>query len=229
MNERGELIRAVARVVPEYLFETVGGRDHCVMSCAIARTFLRKRGISVKLIGCRVLAANAEAWEAAGREPEGLLRLEADAHPRAKIVAVGFSEDALHRPKEVLARGSFPGHVVMTTRNPDMLVDPTLSQFSRPEHGIDFENSVLAVEMPRYQLQGFERHEDGLQGELGDGAGAILWNPDPTLDPRLGMGWEDSAVREYTSLLEPVFDRKITELIEAEAADTRVTDRVYLR
>lgn len=185
------------RATAEFLSAALDTRNYCCLAAEVLRAHLAEEGVASRIVPCRVITANRVVVDhfggldhfgdpSLGSPPDdgavGLLGYE------AQPTGAGLTR-LIPAPA---TRDAFPGHLVLTTRNPDMLLDPTISQVSSPDSGVDLEDAVIAEEIDRASLRAFERGAGGLGADSGDFG--ILYSPAPDLDYRLGMGWDDDEV-----------------------------------
>lgn len=184
---RADLIAEAAKQVTRMVDDMFEGRDQCVAACVLLREFLRERGVSTKLLAVRFLAANPTLAAWAGDDMERILD-GTDAPEGSMLHAIGYSPEGEKVPAD-----KFNGHMVMTSRNPDFLIDPTVRQAANEEHDLNFEGTVCN-EFSRGAIRRFERGESAIVAKT-EGGCLGVWIPAPDIDPRGGMGWDDEELR----------------------------------
>jgi hypothetical protein len=189
MSERGDIIAATMALTNEFIDATFARRNECVFGTEIMRRALARQGIGTKRLPVRVLIADPEAWESCGHSIINLMAGRA----QGRVAILGKADH------------EFPGHVVLTSRNPDLLIDPTLDQGNALLEGADLE--PLIHEVSRTDLRAFERSEGALGAHLDDGWG-LAWVPAPDIDLRRALGYEDAQVRDFFRMGGP-FDRAV--------------------
>jgi hypothetical protein len=188
VEERRRVLEALVRVLPEETEAAGMGRDTCVFCSWIGREVLRRFGISAKPVAVRAAIVNRQFWEDVGEDWNRVLDVKDDGlREESWSVALGFS----HGPPE---KGRWAGHLILTTRNPDMVLDLTLDQASRPEKGIPLE--PLAYQVDRSALRAFERGESPLEFAETDHGCRIVYGMVPDLSPSSGADWNGSDDRE---------------------------------
>lgn len=220
VEKRRELIRYATDAARAVLAEgqPPGKRDFCCAAVALLQDFLHANGIASKKWAVRVVLINDVLWKWCGGDLDRAIYSTEEPKPEGGFAkGVGFKH-----PKDV-DPAYFPGHMVVTTRNPDMLLDPTVNQFEVPERGVRMEGACCE-EVPREMLRHFERGDGAIVGLLDPtdedtlGAGAIAWLPAPDLDARFGMGWDDAVLREGWPIYSGELQRRMRARIDAQLA-----------
>jgi hypothetical protein len=157
--DRAEIIEAVREVVPAVV-APIFGKDTCILASRIGQELLREHGVAAKDHTCRGWALNRQMIEFIGGDLSELNekwdeeREQASVDAGAWSVGLGYSVHGDGSAEAAAEQGRFAGHVVLTTRNPDGILDLTLDQASRPEKDMELEPSFL--EMDRAGLRSFE-------------------------------------------------------------------------
>lgn len=113
--------------------------DACVLGASALLDLLRRYGVTGKPMASRVVVFNAAA----------AAKLERDGWPTdtdwytddAWTVGIG-GEGPTVKPED--RSPGWPWHLVVLTRNPDRLLDPTIAQVNRPAKGIE----LLPLSLP---------------------------------------------------------------------------------
>lgn len=213
LDERKQIIKALQRQLPELTTEIGFNRDICVLSGWAGRELLRRFGISAKPVAVRAVALNDVFWELTGEDWDKVfsVNLEDDDVPdEAWSVGIGFGPES---------PGRWPGHLVLTTRNPDMLLDLTLDQASRPERGINL--YPLADEIERGVLQAFERGEGTLSFYDPETGTRVAYGMIPDLKPNSGTDWRGMDSGELSEARKKLVDL-LEKRIKADLAPREV-------
>lgn len=183
---RGAIIDALVETLPPTLYAALERRDTCVLSSNIGRAVLRSYGIDARPLAVRALVCNRVAWEATEGDLTRLweMTLE-DAPEEFWTVGLGFGE---REP------GRFPGHLILSTRNPDRIIDLTLDQASRPDKGIRLE--PFSDDVDREALRKFERGEGVLRTDDAEDGSVVAYGRVPDLDYRRGTDWRGITAAE---------------------------------
>lgn len=186
VDERRRKIDALIESVPPIVVRHHGA-DSCVLGSNLGRALLREVGVDAKLTPVRMITYNRQMGEAIA-DPDGgrnIGRLfepwspdeDQAAHDAgARSVLVGWA----YPDEDVSQR--FVGHVVLSVRNPDGLIDLTIEQAARPQHGINVDPCFFPV--PRADLLRFMRGIGAVGFETEDGTG-IVYGYAADLAPRL--------------------------------------------
>lgn len=145
---RRAFVEATAKVVPEVLDQAGFKKDFglCILGTATVVETLRRLGVSARPLVAEAYILNAQAAERLKRG-ESLEQIYAAMEVDGSwTVGLGLDDRAVEP-------GRWPGHLVATTTNPDMLVDVSLDQASRPQRGIHLETGAWPLE-ERAQAQG---------------------------------------------------------------------------
>ena len=114
----------------------VAAVDSCILTTRVTIDVLRRYDVRCRPLAVKLLAMNAE-W--AKREKSGEEPTEAWKQQGAWCVGMGYGAPD-HKPE-----GGFDGHVV-TIAEEALLMDLSLDQASRPEHGMRLKPAVFALE-----------------------------------------------------------------------------------
>lgn len=159
-------LEAFARTTCDLLGEEVGRTDTCILSTRFAVDYLSRAGLDVRALPVEVCLYN-QAWhdkaEALGRFPQS--EEEAQDWVRAGCWSVGIG---LGYPDERGApfgknpdKPRYNGHLVAIVERA-FIVDISLPQANRPEHGIVVEPLVLKI-AKRSFLHGTSREVGGVK------------------------------------------------------------------
>jgi hypothetical protein len=180
MKDRRARVEAAMRVTNEMIKDMGHKRNECVFATEVMRRLLHAEGITTKRLPCRVWLIDPEAWRSCHHDIQQLRNAE-----RGRVVVIGTEK----------AEG-FGGHVVLTCRNPDLLIDPTLDQGNALLNGDgpDLEPEIHELERP--MLQGFEQGRGAIVGEDEISGWVLAWLPAPFLSLADADGWDDDEVHE---------------------------------
>lgn len=196
IEERRAILQALPPIHQEES-EAVGmGRDICVFASFTGREVLRRFGIMAKPVSVRALAVNKIHWEDVDGEWEKIINPAG--HPEVPdgwTVGVGFG-----KPK----KGRWPGHLILTARNPDVFIDLTIDQAARPEKGIPLKPFVNTV--PRDLLREFETGQ-GVLVAVDDESGARVLYGKIDLSPASGTDWNGGGDAEIRRFRDDFIDR----------------------
>jgi len=203
-EDRARVIDALPAALRDVTDEAGFRRDICVLAAWVGQQVLRSYGISARAHAVRAVILNRQMREHVGDDLDRLFEpwtaeLEEELDRRgAWSVLLGWEgRQRADRPRTPGRR--FPGHVILETRNPDRLIDPTLDQAARPERGMPLEPAAL--EVPRDQLKRFGRGDGVAAFEDEDSGVLTVYGVVPGLDFRRGADWHDAETRELTGPL----------------------------
>lgn len=122
------VISTLIEVTPEIVQGDLERQDLCVLASRVGQDALAYFGVAATPVTTRTIAFN-QAWFEFANAHDGNLDDPAWADQPADCWSVAVDERHEHD-------GRFPGHVVLVTD--DAMVDLSLGQFSRPDHGMEF-------------------------------------------------------------------------------------------
>jgi hypothetical protein len=204
VERRTAIIDALPHALRDALAEFDLGRDSCVLSSWLGREVLREHGINATAVPCLAIVANPALWQLAEEDELALAHLVFEGSEEELAAAGGYTVGIGFGSKQP---GRWQGHLILTTRNPDRLLDLTLDQASRPRHDMIVEPMSVAVD--RKALAGLQRGEGAIP-VLDQSGTVVLYLPHPNRDLgwKGGSAWGASGISDVRDdLLAFVIDR----------------------
>jgi len=202
METRKRKIEALVETLPPVM-GPVFGKDACVLAARVGMQLLHEVGVEASPLPVRCAIYNRAMAERIGNDVGRLFEpWPEDEELAAKnegcwSVMIGWVE-----PGDPRAGQRFIGHVVLTTRNPDGIIDLTLDQAARPDRDIHVEPAFLPLD--RQGLRALRAGEAAAAYHEQDQDTRIVYAYAPDLEQRLreapdwsGRGF-NQLVRERT-------------------------------
>ena len=157
MEERRRKINALVETLPP-IMQPVFGKDVCVLASRVGRELLFEVGVEAQPLPVRVAVINRPMFDRIEGDFDRLFEKWSDEEENVArdegcwAVMLGWDD------QKADARGTrFAGHVVLTTTNPDGIIDLTLDQAARPKLGLPVEPAFMPLD--RRSLRALRRGE----------------------------------------------------------------------
>lgn len=178
---RPDLLPLLAKLAPEEIRrELPDARDVCVLATRVGYDVLNYFGVESSPVVVRALAFNQPAVAWINERGPDVSAEQLEEYDATGAWAVAIDEEDYGIP------GRFPGHLVLHVPSERALVDLSVDQFARPEHGIVIPRSgIFDVPDDFFSDEGMVMY--GLEG---GGRLVYFYRPRAAKDFRSGVDWK---------------------------------------